>query len=177
MSESIAGAVPFGEGAAEVSVAAHGPLTLRIKEDLTAATRARDDAAKSSLRMALAALQNAEVAGAQAKSLSEADEIAVLTREARKREDAAQTYADAGRPESSAQEAAEALFLSKYLPQPLSDDEVTQLVDAEVARVSAELGEKPGMKSMGVIVKAVNAIAAGRADGGKIAALVRAQLG
>jgi uncharacterized protein YqeY len=177
MSESVAGAVPFGQGTSEVTLPAHGPLTMRIKADLTAATRARDDEAKSSLRMALAALQNAEVAGAQAKSLTEADEIAVLTREVRKREDAAQTYADAGRAESAAKESAEALFLSQYLPQPLTDDEVTALVDAEVARVSAELGEKPGMKSMGAIVKAVNAVVAGRADGGKIAALVRARLG
>jgi uncharacterized protein YqeY len=176
MSESIAGAVPFGTGAAEVRLAAHGPLTLRIKEDLATATRARDDAAKSSLRMALAALQNAEVAGAQARSLDETEELAVLTREVRKRQDAAETYAGAGRPELAAKEASEAEFLSQYLPRPLSDDELSALLDAEVARVSAELGEKPSMKSMGTIIKGVSAAAAGRADGGKIAALVRAHL-
>ncbi|MDR0435390.1 MAG: GatB/YqeY domain-containing protein [Propionibacteriaceae bacterium] len=172
-------AEPFNPsgGAAEAMVAGVGVLTARLKADLTAALKARDDAAKSSLRMALAALQNAEVAGTQAKTLTEAEELAVLTKEVRKREDAAETYRAAGRTELADKETAEAKFLSQYLPRSLTEAELSELVDAEVAKVAAELGEAPTMKHMGAIVKAVNANAVGRADGGKVASLVRAKLG
>ncbi|MDR2619970.1 MAG: GatB/YqeY domain-containing protein [Propionibacteriaceae bacterium] len=167
---------PVG-GASEAVVIGEGVLKLRLKDDLKTALKARDEAAKSTLRMALAALQNAEVAGAQVKALTEAEELAVLTKEVRKREDAAETYRNANRPELADKEAEEAVFLSRYLPQPLTETELIALVDAAVAETTAELGAPPTMKNMGAIVKAVNAAASGRADGGKIAALVKARLG
>ncbi|MDR1354869.1 MAG: GatB/YqeY domain-containing protein [Propionibacteriaceae bacterium] len=178
MSENqyIAGSSAFGSDTERVVTGA-GVLTTRLKSDLTAALKAGDKAAKSNLRMALAALQNAEVAGTQVKTLTEMEEIAVLTKEVRKREDAAQTYRAAGRDELADKEAAEAVFLARYLPRPLSDAELKEIVLAEVAKANAELGDIPTMKNMGAIVKAINAVVAGRADGGKIAALVRAELG
>lgn len=154
-----------------------GAIKDRLRTDLTAAMKARDDFAKSTLRMAIAAIQYAEVAGAQATELTEAEEIAVLTKEQRTRTESAETYAAAGRPELAEKEAGEAALLARYLPQPLTEAELTAIVDEEVARVSAELGTKPTMKQMGGLVKAVNARVAGRADGKTVATQVRARLG
>lgn len=151
-------------------------LAEQLKVDLTAAMKARDDAAKSTLRMAIAALRNESVAGDEARELTLAEEQAVLTKEVRKREDSAQTYADANRPELAEKEAAEAKFLAAYLPAALNDDELKALVGEEVAKAEAELGAKPTMKQMGGIVRAVNERAAGRADGKTVAGLVRAAL-
>jgi uncharacterized protein YqeY len=176
MTDTIAKSVPFGTPEAEPVLGPVGPLTARLKADLTAAMKARDEQAKSVLRMALAALQNAEVAGKVAKRLTEDEELAVITREVRQRKESAETYDAAGRAEMAAQEAAEAEFLSKYLPAPLTDDELAALVDQAVADAAAELGEAPTMKQMGAIVKAVNEQVKGRAEGSKVAALVRARL-
>lgn len=149
----------------------------QLRADLTAAMKARDEFAKSTIRMALGAIQYAEVAGDQARELSDSEEIAVLTKEQRSRTESAQTYADAGRPELAEKEAAEAKFLARYLPQPLSEDELVALVDRQVAEVEAELGTKPTMKQMGAIVRAVNQQVAGRADGRTVAGLVRQRIG
>ena len=157
-------------------VGRHGPLTTRLKADLVTAIKAGDDQAKAALRMAISALQNAEVAGEAMRALSEGEELAVLTREVKTRRESAETYASAGRPELAAKETAEADYLSRYLPQPLMADELTALVDAQVAAL-AERGSAPTMKDMGALVRAVNEQAAGRADGGTVAVLVRARLG
>nr|WP_208390436.1 GatB/YqeY domain-containing protein [Brooklawnia cerclae] len=154
-----------------------GAIKERLRADLTAAMKARDDFAKSTLRMAIGAIQYAEVAGEQAKELTDAEEIAVLTKEQRTRIESAETYAAAGRPELAEKESGEATLLARYLPQPLTDDELTAIVDEEVAKVEAELGSKPTMKQMGGLVKAVNARVAGRADGKTVATQVRARLG
>lgn len=151
-------------------------LKEQLKVDLNAAMKAKDDVAKSSLRMAIAAISNAEVAGDEARSLDLAEELAILTKEVRKREDSAQVYADAGRSELAEKETAEAQFLSKYLPAALTEEELVALVEAEVAVVAESLGEHPSMKQMGAIVKAVNEKAAGRADGKTVATLVRRAL-
>jgi len=155
----------------------HGPVTTRLKADLVTAIKGGDDQAKAALRMAISALQNAEVAGEAVRALSEDEEIAVLRREVKTRRESAETYAAAGRPELAANETAEADYLSRYLPQPLTSDELTALVDAQVAALTAERGAAPTMKDMGALVRAVNEQAAGRADGGTVAALVRARLG
>lgn len=149
----------------------------RLRADLTAAMKARDEFAKSTIRMALGAIQYAEVAGDEARGLSEAEEIAVITKEQRSRSESAETYAAAGRPELAEKEAAEADFLARYLPQPLSEDELVAIVDARMAAAEAELGAKPTMKQMGAIVRAVNEEVAGRADGKTVAGLVKARLG
>lgn len=154
-----------------------GVLKDRLRADLTAAMKARDEFAKSTIRMALGAIQYAEVAGDQAKELTQAEELAVLTKEQRSRAESAETYAAAGRPELAEKEAAEADFLGRYLPQPLSEDELVEIVTAAVAAAAAELGAQPTMKQMGGIVRAVNEQVAGRADGKTVANLVRARLG
>ena len=151
-------------------------MKTQLKLDLNAAMKARDELAKSSLRMAIAAISTAEVAGDEARSLSLEEEQAIITKEVRKREDSAQVYAAAGRAELAAKETAEARFLERYLPAALTEDELVQLVTAEVAITEEVLGERPTMKQMGSIVKAVNEKAAGRADGKTVAALVRRAL-
>ncbi|MCL2652597.1 MAG: GatB/YqeY domain-containing protein [Propionibacteriaceae bacterium] len=169
----IAKAVPFGQGS-EASMGAAGPMMARLKTDLTAAMKAGDDLAKSSLRMAIAAMQNAEVAGESARALTEDEQIAVLRREVKTRRESAETYQSAGRPELADKENAEADFLSQYLPQALTDDELAALVEEKVTALSAD--HALSMKDMGQLVRAVNEAAAGRADGARVAALVKARL-
>lgn len=144
----------------------------RLKRDLAAALRARDETAKSNIRMMMAALTVEEVAGDTARELSDAEELAVVTKEMRKRRDSAETYAAAGRQDLADKESAEAEFIAGYLPAPLTDVELAALVDEEIA----VLGTPATMKNMGGLVKAVTARAEGRAEGRTIAALVRARL-
>ncbi len=145
----------------------------RLKRDLAAALRAKDESAKTPIRMVMAAIGVEEVAGATARELSDAEELAVVSREMRKRRESAATYAEAGREDLADRETSEAEFISGYLPAPLTPEELAQLVDEEVDR----LGEAPTMKQMGSLVKAVTQRAEGRAEGKAIAALVRARLG
>ena len=149
----------------------------RLKADLVTAMKARDDAAKSNLRMAIAAIGVEEVAGDTARALSIEEETAVVTKEVSKRKDSAQAYAEGGRAELAQKELSEAEFLQQYLPAPLTEDELDQIVADEVAAAEEAAGEKPTMKQMGGIVKAVNARAAGRAQGSLVAAKVKASLG
>lgn len=147
----------------------------RLRADLATALRAKDALAKTTIRSLLAAISTEEVAGDEPRALSEAEELKIITKEQRKRQDSAATYAEAGREELASQENAEAEFIATYLPQPLTADELQALVDAEVQAVR-DAGETPSMKQMGGIVKAVNAHAAGRADGGTVAGLVKKAL-
>lgn len=146
----------------------------KLKTDLVAAMKAKDEAAKSNIRMALAAIGTEEVAGASARELTEAEEQAVLTKEVNKRRDSAEAYTQGNRPELAEKETSEADFLAKYLPAPLSADELQQIVDEEVAAATAEAEKSPRL--MGQVIKAVNARAQGRADGKTVAGLVKAAL-
>jgi hypothetical protein len=143
----------------------------RLNEDLRAAMKARDELTTSTLRMALAAVRTAEVAGAQARELTDDEVLAVLTREAKKRREAATAFADAGRAGSAAKETAEGAVLDRYLPQQLGDEELAGIV-AEALRAGGFAG--PG--AMGPAMKAAQAVVAGRAQGGRVAAEVRRQL-
>lgn len=147
----------------------------RLRADLATALRAKDAVAKTTIRSLLAAISTEEVAGDEPRALSDAEELKIITKEQRKRRDSAETYADAGRQELADQENTEAEFIAAYLPQPLTTDELQTLVDAEVQAVR-DTGETPSMKQMGGIVKAVNARAAGRADGGTVAGMVKKAL-
>lgn len=151
-------------------------LKTRLKADLVTAMKAHDELRKSTIRMALAAIANEEVAGKAARELSDAEETTVLNREVARRKDAAEAYAAGNRQELVDKELAEAGILQEYLPQPLGEDEVKAFVAEELARVEAETGEKPTMKQMGLLIKAVNARVAGRFEGAKVAALVKAAL-
>lgn len=145
-----------------------------IKTDLTAAMKAGDDVVKSTLRMALAAITNAEVAGDEAVELSDDDVVKVLQAETKKRAEAAEVYEGAGRSEAAAKERAEAGVLAKYLPAAMSDAELAGLVAEEVANAAA--AGQTGMKAMGAVVKAVRARTGSSADGSKIAELVKSAL-
>lgn len=148
-----------------------GTLKDQLRADLATAMRARDDAAKSNIRMALGAIQTEEVAGESARQLSDAEELAVVQREVRKRRDSAETYAQAGRQELADKENAEAEWLSRYLPAALGEDELKAIVAEEIAKM-----DSPTMKNMGQLVKAVNERVAGRAEGRIVAGMVKASL-
>ena len=146
----------------------------RLRADLTTAIKGRDEVRSSTLRMVLSAITNAEVAGKQARELSDDDIIGVLSTEAKKRREAATAFADGGRPEMAEKEVAEAAVIADYLPAQLSAEEIADLVTAAVAQVGAA-GE--GMKAMGKVMGVVQPQVKGRADGGAVAAEVRRQLG
>ncbi len=152
-----------------------GALKEQLRADLVTAMKSRDEAAKSNVRMALAAIMNEEVAGKQARELTDDEELRVITREVNKRKDSAQAYSEGGRPELAAKEASEAEFLSQYLPAQMGDDEIRAIVDARVADIAAG-GDAPTMKQMGQVMKAVTAEIAGRADGRRVSEIVRAAL-
>lgn len=148
----------------------------KLHTDMVAALKAREGDLVTTLRMAIGALKNEKVAGKQARELSEAEEVAVLQREVRTRKDSAQAYTDGNRPELAAKELAEAELLGRYLPAPLTDAELDALVAEELAAAEEALGAAPTMKQLGLVIKAVAARAAGRAEGGAIAAKVRVLL-
>ena len=149
-------------------------LKERLRTDLTAAIKGRDELRSSTLRMVLTAITNAEVSGKQARELSDDDVIGVLSAEAKKRREAAEAFADAGRTESAAKERAEAEVLADYLPAQLGAAEIAALVADAIASIGAA-GE--GMRAMGKVMGVVTPQVRGRADGGAVAAEVRRQLG
>lgn len=151
-------------------------LKAQLRADMTAALKAKESVKLGTLRMALAAINNEEVAGKSSRELSDDEVRKVLGREVRKRKEAAEAFGGAGRAEQAASELAEADVLSAYLPSQLSDDELTAAVDAAVAEVTEQLGAAPGARAMGQVMKAANARVAGRADGGRVAALVKGRL-
>jgi uncharacterized protein YqeY len=151
-------------------------LKTRLKNDLTVAMKARETVTAGALRMALTAVTNEEVSGKQARELSDDEVVKVLSREAKKRKEAAEAFAGAGRTEQAELERAELAVLEAYLPAQLGDAELASIVDKAVEAVAAQLGETPGSKQMGQVMKAVNAEVAGRAEGGRVAAAVKAKL-
>lgn len=134
--------------------------------------RSRDQVRLRTLRMALTSITNEEVSGATVHELSDEDIVKVLAREAKKRREAAEAYEAAGRAGQAEAERAEGDVLSGYLPAQLSDDEIASLVTAAIAETGAA-----GMPGMGKVMKAVTPQVAGRADGARVAAEVRRQLG
>jgi uncharacterized protein YqeY len=151
-------------------------LKTRLQDDLTAAIKGRETVRTGALRMTLTAVTNEEVSGKSARVLTDDEVLKVIAREVKKRKEAAEAFAGAGRTELAELEKAESEFLEGYLPAQLGDDELVGLVDAAVAEVAAQLGEQPGQRQMGQVMKAVNAKVAGRADGGRVAAAVKAKL-
>jgi len=149
----------------------------RLQADLVAAMKSRDDLTRSTLRMVMTAIQTEQVAGAAARELSDPEVLAVLNREVAKRRDSAEAYTAGRRPELAQKELAEVAVLQRYLPAALTEAELDQLIAEEVAAAAAQLGGQPTMKQLGLVIKAVNARVAGRAEGAKVAAKVRAALG
>lgn len=149
------------------------PLKERLRTDLTAAMRSRDKVRSGTIRMVLAALTEAEVAGKEARELTEDQVLDVVVREARKRREAQEAYAAAGRPELAEKEQAEAAVLTDYLPQAMTEDEISAVVRAAIEQSGAA---DLGMKGMGKVMGLVTPRTKGRADGGAVAAEVRRQL-
>lgn len=147
----------------------------QLKSDLTTAIKARDEVTSATIRMALTAITNEEVAGKESRTLSDDDVLTVLGREAKKRRESAEAYDAASRPELADRERAELDVLARYLPQPLSDAEVEAIVAAAVAEVGAS--GATGGAAMGAVMKLVQPQVKGRADGGMVAGLVKASLG
>lgn len=133
--------------------------------------KARDELVTSTLRMAIAAVRTAEVAGKQARELTDDEVLGVLTKEAKKRREAADAFSAAGRADSADKEQAEERILARYLPAKLSDAEIADLVSGVLSA-----GGFTSMAQMGPAMKAAQAAVAGRAEGGRVAAEVRRQL-
>lgn len=146
-------------------------LKERLRSDLTEAIRSRDELTASTIRLALTAITMEEVAGKTARELSDDEVVTVLTREAKKRREAAEAYDDVSRPDRAERERAEGEVLAAYLPQQLTDDELATLVAEAVAETGAE-----GPRAMGQVMKVLGPRTAGRAEGGRVAAAVRAAL-
>ena len=146
-------------------------LKSTLRDDLHTSMREHDTVRSSTLRMALTAVTNEEVSGTTARQLSDDEVLKVLAKEAKKRREAATAYMEAKRPELAAKEEAELVFLEAYLPAQLSDPELEALVAQAIRETDAS-----GMPQMGMAMKAANALVAGRADGGRVAAMVKSAL-
>jgi uncharacterized protein YqeY len=146
----------------------------RLQTDLTAAMKARDEVTLSTIRMLRSAIMNAEVAGATAVELTDEQTVAILQSEAKKRAESAEVYEQAGRAELAAKELAELEVIERYLPAAMSDEELTAIVDEEVAKAAASGAE--GGRATGIVIKAVRERAGATADGARIAALVKSRL-
>lgn len=146
-------------------------LKKRLRADLTAAMKSRDDVRLRTLRMALTSVTNEEVSGTTARELTDDEVLKVLTKEAKKRKDAAEAFAAAGRESQAAAERAEGEVLAAYLPAQLSDDDLAQIVADAIGETGAT-----GMSSMGQVMRAATPRVAGRAEGARVAAEVRRRL-
>ncbi|WP_460861874.1 GatB/YqeY domain-containing protein [Nocardiopsis coralliicola] len=143
----------------------------RLKSDLTAAMKARDAVRLRTLRMALTAVSTEEVSGGAARELSDDDVVRLLTRETKKRREAADAFDAGGRADKATAEREEADVLADYLPAQLGDDELAALVADAVSEAGAT-----GPKQMGAVMKLANPKVAGRAEGSRVAAEVKRQL-
>ncbi|GCD44067.1 hypothetical protein GKJPGBOP_03754 [Streptomyces paromomycinus] len=146
-------------------------LKSKLQDDLTTAIKARDELRSSTLRLTLTAVQKEEVAGTEARELSDAEVEKIVAREAKKRREAAEAFDKGGRAESAERERAEGEVLAEYLPKPLSDEELENIVAEAVAE--AKGGGAEGPRAMGAVMKIVNPKIAGRAEGGRVAAVVK----
>jgi len=146
-------------------------LKEKLQNDLTASMRARDEVRSGTIRMILTAIKNEEVAGKEARELSDAEVITVLSREAKKRREAAEAYEQAGAADRAANEKAEGAIIAEYLPAQLSEQEIKDLIAAAIAETGAS-----GPQQMGLVMKSIQPKIAGKADGGVVSSLVKAAL-
>ena len=142
-----------------------------LQANLTEAIRSRDEIVSGTIRMVLTAITNEEVSGKEARVLTDAEIITVLSREAKKRREAAEEFAKAGRTDKAAEEKAEGVVIAKYLPAQLSEDDIKQLIAAAVASTGAS-----GPADMGKVMGAIKPQIAGKADGSLVSSLVKAAL-
>jgi uncharacterized protein YqeY len=146
-------------------------LKEKLQNDLTDAMRARDEIRSSTIRMILTSIKNEEVAGKEARELNDAEIITVLSREAKKRREAAEAFDQAGAKDRADQERAEGVVIGEYLPKQLTEDEIKSLIKAAVAETGASTPAQ-----MGLVMKSLQPKIAGKADGGLVSSLVKAAL-
>ncbi|MEY3181578.1 MAG: hypothetical protein RL583_738 [Actinomycetota bacterium] len=143
----------------------------QLKKDLTEAIRGRDEITSGTIRMVLTAITNEEVAGKEARVLSDEEVITVLSREGKKRREAAEAFENAGRADKAALEKSEGEVIAKYLPAQLSEADIAAIIADAIASTGAQ-----GPGDMGKVMGAVKPKIAGKADGGLVSALVKAAL-
>jgi uncharacterized protein YqeY len=142
-----------------------------LQSDLTEAIRSRDELKSGTIRMVLTAITNEEVSGKSARTLSDPEIITVLSREAKKRREAAEAFASGGRPDRAEREKLEGEFIITYLPTQLSEEEIKRLIQEAITESGAT-----GPAGMGLVMKIVSPKIAGKADGGTVSTLVKAAL-
>ena len=146
-------------------------LKEKLQNDLTSAMRARDEVRSATIRMILTAVKNEEVSGKEARELNDQEVITVLSREAKKRREAAEAFEQAGAADRAANEKAEGAIIAEYLPAQLSESEIKDLISAAIKETGAA-----GPQQMGLVMKSIQPKIAGRADGGLVSSLVKAAL-
>ena len=146
-------------------------LKEKLQNDLTEAMRARDEVRSATIRMILTAVKNEEVSGKEARELNDQEVITVLSREAKKRREAAEAFEQAGAADRAANEKAEGAIIAEYLPAQLSESEIKDLISAAIKETGAA-----GPQQMGLVMKSIQPKIAGRADGGLVSSLVKAAL-
>lgn len=146
-------------------------LATQIQAELTAAMKRRDTTTVQTLRLLQTRIKETEVSGATARKLTDDEIRAVIARGVKERDEAIAAYTDAGRTESAANEQAQRAVLAAYLPPELTDAELTDIIGQAVAD-----GGFSSPKDMGAAMRAVKERVDGRADGRKVAELVKAAL-
>lgn len=146
-------------------------LKAKLRDDLTEAIRSKNELRSSTLRMVLTAITNEEVSGKEARVLTDAEVITVLTREAKKRKEAAEAFDQGGAQDRAERERQEGQVIAEYLPTPLTQDELMSLIDEAIASTGAS-----GPSGMGLVMKHLQAKVAGRADGATVSNAVKAAL-
>ena len=146
-------------------------LKEKLQSDLTQSMRDRNELRSGTIRMVLTAIKNEEVSGKEARELREAEVITVLSREAKKRREAAEAFEQAGAKERADIEKAEGKIIATYLPAQLSESEIKDLISAAIAETGAS-----GPQQRGLVMKSIQPKIAGRADGGLVSSLVKAAL-
>jgi uncharacterized protein len=142
----------------------------RLTQDMKQAMRSGDKARLSTIRMALAAIQQREVD--ERIELDEVQSLGVLDKMIKQRRESVEQYRAGGREDLAAKESAEIEVLAAYLPEPLAEDELAKMIDAAVAETGAG-----SMKDMGRVMAVLRARTQGRADMAKVSAMVKARLG
>lgn len=143
----------------------------KLQADLNTAIRGRDEVTSSTIRMLLTAITNEEVAGKEKRELKDEEIITVLSREAKKRREAAEAFEAAGRADKAAMEKSEGEVIAKYLPEQLSDADLQKMIDEAIAATGAA-----GPADMGKVMGALKAKVAGKADGALVSSLVKEAL-
>ena len=146
-------------------------LKEKLQNDLTASMRNRDEVRSSTIRMILTSIKNEEVSGKEVRELSEGELITVLSREAKKRREAAEAFDQAGAKDRAEIERAEGVIIAEYLPKQLSQSEVKELIDAAIKETGAN-----SPAQMGLVMKNLQPKIAGKADGASVSSLVKATL-